>query len=59
MNTTTNGRLVECLERFTFKNGVRLAWVTYRILGDGNPRAVSVREYLDANGCPTPRMIAD
>jgi hypothetical protein len=47
MKTTTQskGRLVEVMERFTFKGErkPRLAWVTYRI-GDGERRAVAVRE---------------
>jgi hypothetical protein len=45
MKTTTQskGRLVEVMERVGFKDGTRLAWVTYRI-GDGERRAVSIRE---------------
>jgi hypothetical protein len=48
--TTRKGRLVEVMERFEFKDGSRrLAWVTWRI-GDGERRAVAVREI----GSPVP-----
>jgi hypothetical protein len=43
-NPKPAGTLVEVLELFTFRDGVRLAWVTW-IIGDGPRRAVSVREY--------------
>lgn len=45
MKTTTNaGTLVEVLETFTFTDGRRMAWVTWRV-GNGDPRCVGVREW--------------
>ena len=44
---------IEVLEPFTFKDGVRLAWVTWRIPpeGRGERTCVGVRELSEVGKC--------
>ena len=56
MSNATNAvsrRLVEVAEPFTFRDGTRLAWVTWLVGGLEERRCVSVREF-DAGPTPAP-----
>ncbi len=52
-------KLIECLERYTFRDGVRLAWVTWEIGGERERVCVAVREFASAAEAARASDVAD